>query len=145
MITLLGYSIAYTLTGYLVFLKWIRMSPPREGEFEHESNSFNPAMVGWYVPALIASERMWGKDRGMRLGYVLWMSVTAWPLVFIVSIFRICLDQIFAVAAGINKFGTRITHFLAHFTDRESPKELEEQPKDPEMIIAEQEVEEICI
>ena len=118
------------------------MSPPLEGTFEHHGNATRFAMTGWYVPALIASDTKWGNHRGMRLGYVLWMSITAWPFVFIVSISRMCINWIFRAALAINKFGTSITHFLAHSTL--SPEELEEPSKTLELIEAEREVEEIC-
>lgn len=139
-------SILYFGTGYLVFRKWIKWSPPQEGEYDHGHNR-EKAFNGWYVPALIRPSTVWGDDtrRGMQLEKVMWISIIGWPVVVIISMCVMVGRGIKIIFKTITNHVTSLSHTLAHNSFPKKPVEKpSKREKSPELIEAEQEVEAIC-
>jgi len=137
-ISLLVGAAAYGLTGYLVFLKWIRMSPPQEGKFEWNGHP-GAAAQGWYVPAIIKSPQIYSERRGLPLERVMWVAITGWPIVFIVSGCLVAGIQLKRLSIFLTQRGQTLSRQLARTTLPSEKKE--EPPKSPELIAAEKEVE----
>ena len=81
-------TVAYALTGYLVFRGWLRLCPVTKGWF---GNAWDINMVhGWFVPALngrLATKWEDLKTRRVPVGLpiegCLWISVLGWPGVLV--------------------------------------------------------------